>query len=149
MLSLLCHHSLYLSLPLSVCTSAAITPDPVWWNSGWRRLFFFSVLQRALIAGLSRTQRTALSLAGHTTLQLTSQQQQRQLQPSQLNGLPPRHPLTPTLCIHRNHLKRLQLNHYSKEGRKQRGEGGRRGRKMRQRKTEDISKRVRGWAWDK
>lgn len=29
------------------------------------------------------------------------------------------------------------------------GEGGRKGTKMRQRTTEDISKRVRGWVWDK
>lgn len=96
---LLCHHSISFPLFLSV-HSLLSPPHPMWWNSGWRRLFFFSVLQQALIAGLFHTQKAALSLAGHTTLQLTFQQQQRQLQPSQLNAPP------------------LSVNHYTKEGRK-------------------------------
>lgn len=68
---------------------------------------------------LTQTHRAALSLAGHTVLQQTAQQRQRQLQPPQFNT--PSHPSASTT----SHLKRLQLNHYCKEREGSRSSKGR------------------------
>lgn len=134
---LLCHHSPSLSCYLflaSFCLPPDIAPDPLWWNCGWCWLFFFffSVLQQALIAGLSHKHTDLLYL------ELATPCFNRQLNA----------PLT-TLCILHNHLKRLQLNHYCKEGRKQKWGGRWEGKRNEPEKIQKMYKKARGLAWDK
>ncbi len=92
--SLLSHHALPIFLPSFLSTHPAITP-----RSNVVELGLTSTLLLCIAVGpncwsFTQTYWAALSLAGHTTLQQTAQQQQRQLQLPQFNT--PSHPSAST-----------------------------------------------------
>lgn len=102
-----CHLALSVSFPPCILPSLQIQCGGTAADAG-----FSSSLYSAgpNCCSLAQTGRAALSLAGHTMLQQTAQQRRRQLQRPQFSA-----PLA-ALVILRKHLKRLQLNHYFKEG---------------------------------